>query len=73
MSKPTGIYNPLGNKKITQVISGHLKQRPKMSTVTMQFTIDQIERMEHEALELDVVRNRYIGIVLEHYWKCKNK
>ena len=71
MIKPMGIFNPLGNKKITQVISGHLKQRPKMSTVTMQFTVDQIERMEKEALELDVARNKYIGIVLEHYWKCK--
>lgn len=76
--KPTGIFNSLflphkRSKNPKEVMSGNLKKPHVMRSITMQFTEDQIERMEKESLELDIMRNKYVNIALEHYWSCKKK
>ncbi len=76
--KPTGIFNDFfkahkRSMKPKEVMSGNLKKPHAMRSITMQFTEDQIERMEKESLDLDIMRNKYVNIALEHYWSCKKK
>lgn len=73
MIKPMGIFKPLSNKKAKEVMGGNLKKAPSMRSITMQFTEEDIERMDKESVELDIVRNKYIGMALDHYWNCKKK
>ena len=72
MMKPTGIFKPLTNKA-SKVMSGNLKKTPAMRSITMQFTEEDIERMDKESEELEIVRNKFIGMALDHYWNCKKK
>lgn len=73
--KPTGQFKTLfeahPRSKKMKSVTGNLKKPPAMRSITMQFTEDQISRMEEECGEMDVQRNKYVNIALEHYWSCK--
>ena len=73
MMKPTGTFKPLSSNKAKKVMSGNLKKAPAMRSITMQFTEEDIERMDKESEELEIVRNKFIGMALDHYWNCKKK
>ncbi len=70
--KPSGQYKPL-NKIPSKVISGNLRKSPVMRSLTMQVTENLLQRVDKEAEELEVPRNRFINMVLDHYWSCKKK
>lgn len=72
MIKPMGTFKPLSSNKAKEVMSGNLKKAPAMRSITMQFTEEDIERIDKESEELEIVRNKFIGIALDHYWRCNN-
>jgi hypothetical protein len=54
-------------------MSGNVKRRPATRHINVQFTEDQIERLERACIDEDIPRNKFIGVALDHYLCCKKR
>ena len=63
----------INESEFQKVIKGNIKKKRTSRNVVIYLEEEAIKKLDVSCEEIGIHRNKYVGLILDHYWKCKNK